>query len=46
VSGLDKSISMVRVFKGVLWFLVADVITMAMFMYWPEIITCLPNLMK
>jgi C4-dicarboxylate transporter DctM subunit len=46
VSGLDKSIGMARVFKGVLWFLVADVITMATFMYWPEIITYLPNLMR
>jgi len=46
VSGLDKSIPMAKIFKGVLWFLVADIITMAMFMYWPEIITCLPNLVK
>jgi TRAP-type C4-dicarboxylate transport system permease large subunit len=46
VSGLDKSIPMAKIFKGVLWFLVADIITMAMFMYWPEIITWLPNLVK
>jgi tripartite ATP-independent transporter DctM subunit len=46
VSGLDKNIGMSKIFKGVLWFLLADVITMAMFMYWPEIITCLPNLMR
>jgi TRAP-type C4-dicarboxylate transport system permease large subunit len=46
VSGLDKSIPMTTVFRGILWFLMMDLITMAIFMYWPSVITFIPNLMR
>lgn len=46
VAGLDKSVPMWTIYKGVLWFIAADIITMVMFMLWPSIITFLPNLMK
>jgi tripartite ATP-independent transporter DctM subunit len=46
VSGLDKSIPMTTVFRGIFWFLVMDLITMAIFMYWPSVITFLPNMMR
>jgi tripartite ATP-independent transporter DctM subunit len=46
VAGLDKSVPMWTIYKGVLWFIVADIITMVMFMRWPSIIMCLPNIMK
>jgi TRAP-type C4-dicarboxylate transport system permease large subunit len=46
VSGLDKSIPMTTVFRGIFWFLIMDLITMAIFMYWPSVITFIPNLMR
>jgi C4-dicarboxylate transporter, DctM subunit len=46
IAGLDKSIPMTTVFKGILWFLVMDIITLALFVFWPGIITFLPSLMK
>ena len=46
VAGLDKSIPMTTVFRGISWFLIMDVVTLAMFVVWPRIITFLPSLMK
>jgi TRAP-type C4-dicarboxylate transport system permease large subunit len=46
IAGLDKSIPMTTVFRGILWFLVMDLITLAMFVFWPGIITFLPSMMK
>jgi C4-dicarboxylate transporter DctM subunit len=46
VAGLDRSITLGTVYKGVTWFLVCDMITLAMFTYWPWLITWLPNLVR
>ena len=46
VAGLDKSISLATVYRGVLWFIVCDIVTLAMFVYWPGLITGLPDLVK
>jgi C4-dicarboxylate transporter, DctM subunit len=46
VAGLDKSIPMTTVFRGILWFLLMDVVTLVIFMYWPSTITFLPSMMK
>jgi len=46
VAGLDKSIPMTTVFRGIVWFLVMDIVTLAVFVFWPQVITFLPSLMK
>ena len=46
IAGLDKSISLATVYKGVTWFLVCDMITLAIFVHWPWLITGLPDLLK
>jgi C4-dicarboxylate transporter, DctM subunit len=46
VAGLDKSIPMTKVFRGIFWFLLMDVVTLVIFIAWPRVITFLPSLMK
>ena len=46
VGGLDKSIPMTAVFKGILSFISVDLVTMAVLVYWPSITTFLPQLFK
>lgn len=46
IAGLDKSVPMSTVYRGVLWFIYCDILIMAALMYWPQIITWLPNLLK
>jgi C4-dicarboxylate transporter, DctM subunit len=46
VAGLDKTIPMTTVFRGILWFLLMDLVTLVIFVFWPSTITFLPNLMK
>jgi tripartite ATP-independent transporter DctM subunit len=46
IAGLDKTIPMATVYKGVLWFLFMDMITLAVFMIWPQTILWLPNMVR
>ncbi len=46
VAGLDKEIPLTTVFRGCISFLVVDIITMPIFMWWPQTITWLPSIMK
>jgi C4-dicarboxylate transporter DctM subunit len=46
IAGLDKTVPMATVYKGVLWFLFMDMITLAVFMIWPQTILWLPNMVK
>ena len=46
IAGLDKTVPMATVYKGVLWFLFMDMITLAVFMIWPQTILWLPSLVK
>lgn len=46
IRGLFKQISMTTIYRGVLWFLLADVVSLALFMAWPKLILFLPDLMK
>ena len=46
IAGLDKTVPMSTVYRGVMWFLLCDMFVMAALMYWPGIITWLPNLLK
>lgn len=46
VGGIDKTIPMTSVFKGIAWFLVMDIITLAIFVFWPNVVTFLPSMMK
>jgi C4-dicarboxylate transporter, DctM subunit len=46
IAGLDKTVPMATVYRGVMWFLFCDMWVMAALMYWPQIITWLPNLLK
>jgi C4-dicarboxylate transporter, DctM subunit len=46
IAGLDKTVPMATVYRGVMWFLYCDILIMAALMYWPQIITWLPNLLK
>ena len=39
-------VPLTTIFRGILWFLAADAVAVAMFIAWPEIITFLPELMK
>jgi TRAP-type mannitol/chloroaromatic compound transport system permease large subunit len=36
-------ISTTGIFKGIMWFLVADLIVLALMMFFPEIVLFLPN---
>ena len=46
IAGLDKTVPMATVYKGVLWFLFMDMITLAVFMIWPQTILWLPNMVR
>ncbi len=46
VAGLDKEIPLTTVFKGCLSFLVMDIITMPIFMWFPQTVLWLPSVMK
>ena len=46
IAGLDKTVPMGAVYRGVLQFLFMDMITLAIFMIWPQTILWLPNLLK
>ena len=42
---VGDDVSLTKIFQGILWFLVADAIAVALFIAFPEIITWLPELM-
>ncbi len=46
VNGVRPDISLGTVFRGILLFFIADVITIGVLLAFPEIVTFLPNLMK
>ena len=46
VSGVRPDIPLGTVFRGILLFFIADVITIAVLLAFPEIVTFLPNMMK
>jgi TRAP-type C4-dicarboxylate transport system permease large subunit len=46
IAGLDKTVPMGDVYRGVLQFLFMDMITLAIFMIWPQTILWLPNLLR
>jgi C4-dicarboxylate transporter, DctM subunit len=46
IAGLDKTVPMSTVYRGVMWFIFCDMITLTLFMAFPQIILWLPNLMK
>lgn len=46
IAGLDKTVPMATVYRGVLWFILCDIFTMAIFMIWPQTVTWLPQLLK
>ncbi len=46
IAGLDKTVPMATVYKGVIPFLFMDMITLAVFMIWPQTILWLPNMVR
>jgi len=46
IRGLFKEIPMTTIYRGVLWFLLADLVSLALFMIWPKLILFLPDMMK
>jgi C4-dicarboxylate transporter DctM subunit len=46
IAGMDKTVPMSTVYRGVMWFIFCDIITLTLFMAFPQIILWLPNLMK
>lgn len=46
IAGLDKTVPMGAVYRGVLQFLFMDMITLTIFMIWPQTILWLPNFLK
>jgi tripartite ATP-independent transporter DctM subunit len=46
IGGLDKTVPMAKVYKGVIPFLFMDMITLAVFVIWPQTILWLPNLVR
>jgi C4-dicarboxylate transporter DctM subunit len=46
IAGLDKTVPMATVYKGVIPFLFMDMITLAVFMIWPQTILWLPSLVR
>jgi len=46
VNGVRPDISLTQVFRGILLFFIADVVTIAVLLAFPEIVTWLPNLMN
>jgi TRAP-type C4-dicarboxylate transport system permease large subunit len=43
---VGSSISLTTIFKGVLWFLVADLITLTLLILFPQISLFIPTIMK
>jgi C4-dicarboxylate transporter DctM subunit len=46
IAGLDKTVPMSTVYRGVMWFIFCDMFTLGAMMYWPQIITWLPSFVK
>jgi C4-dicarboxylate transporter DctM subunit len=46
IAGLDKTVPMATVYRGVMWFIFCDMFTLGAMMYWPSIITWLPSFVK
>ena len=46
VAGMNKDIPMGTIFSGVLWFIPAYILTMALMMLYPQIALFLPSLVK
>jgi tripartite ATP-independent transporter DctM subunit len=46
IAGLDKTVPMSTVYRGVMWFILCDVFVMAALLIWPGIITWLPSMMR
>jgi tripartite ATP-independent transporter DctM subunit len=46
VAGLDRTIPLTTIFKGCLSFLAMDIVTMPIFMYFPQTVLWLPSVMK
>jgi C4-dicarboxylate transporter DctM subunit len=46
IAGLDKTVPMSTVYRGVMWFIYCDILIMAALMYWPGLITWLPSVIK
>jgi C4-dicarboxylate transporter, DctM subunit len=46
IAGLDKTVPMATVYRGVMWFIFCDMFTLGAMMYWPAIITWLPSFIK
>lgn len=46
IAGLDDTVSISTVYRGVLWFILCDILVMAAFLYWPGLITWLPYMLK
>lgn len=45
IAVLDKTVPMSTVYLGVMWFIFCDMITMAAFLAWPQLITWLPGML-
>lgn len=45
IAGLDKTVPMATIYRGVMWFLLCDMFIMAALLYWPQLVTWLPYLM-
>lgn len=45
-SAVGDRVSLGTIFSGTAWFLLAEVVLMALFLFWPPIITWLPSLMN
>jgi TRAP-type C4-dicarboxylate transport system permease large subunit len=46
VNGVQPQISLQDVFRGIALFFIADVITIAVLVFFPQIVTWLPDLMR
>jgi len=45
IAGLDKTVPMATVYRGVMWFIFCDILVMAALLAWPGLVTWLPSLM-
>jgi C4-dicarboxylate transporter DctM subunit len=46
IAGIDKTVPITTVYRGVMWFLLCDMFTMAIVMIWPQTVTWLPYLLQ
>ncbi len=46
IAGLDKTVPMATVYRGVMWFIFCDMFTLGAMRCWPSIITWLPSLIE